>query len=298
MTSPLSEFERALIEVACQDADYGDADSVRRSYLAYRPRDLADLSMATLRAQIDDWIPGRRAHVHAQRRRQRLAILARHHHRSVGPWRADQTGRVVAGVRGLSGRGRGHPRPLRLWALDRRARSMPAAWDGVTMARVISRTRGHERRAKREAKRRERSGAQARPARGETAAGRDPALPPTVPSASAAPRVGSNRHPRRRRSGDRRPRRRRGCGRGGALSDRRLRAGDARQGRRHGPRSTNSRTRTASRRRSRIEAKMAAERKAAEQRRQFGAQRDRYEVREMLWRFFQEARRYLRRSAR
>ena len=56
--SPLSEFERALIEVACQDADYGDADSVRRSYLAYRPRDLADLSMATLRAQIDDWILG------------------------------------------------------------------------------------------------------------------------------------------------------------------------------------------------------------------------------------------------
>ena len=45
-----------------------------------------------------------------------------------------------------------------------------------------------------------------------------------------------------------------------------------------------------------IEAKMGAERKAAEQQRAYGEARDRHEVREMLWASFQEAQRYLRRS--
>ena len=45
-----------------------------------------------------------------------------------------------------------------------------------------------------------------------------------------------------------------------------------------------------------IEAKMGAERKAAEQRRAYGEARDLAETRKMLWADFQEAQRHLRRS--
>ena len=55
---PMGEFERDLVEVAVLDSDYGDDDSVGRSYLAYGPHDPADPAMDELRVQIDDWIIG------------------------------------------------------------------------------------------------------------------------------------------------------------------------------------------------------------------------------------------------
>ena len=55
---PITEFDQRLIECACLDADHGDADPVRRSYLAGQPHDPTDPAMAELRAQVDDWIAG------------------------------------------------------------------------------------------------------------------------------------------------------------------------------------------------------------------------------------------------
>ena len=55
---PMTDFERDLVEVACLDADYGDADSVQRSYRSSLPHDPADPAMHAQRVQIDDWIAG------------------------------------------------------------------------------------------------------------------------------------------------------------------------------------------------------------------------------------------------
>ena len=51
-------LERGLIECACADADYGDANSVRRTYLAGQPHDPTDPRMAELREWVDGWIAG------------------------------------------------------------------------------------------------------------------------------------------------------------------------------------------------------------------------------------------------
>ena len=59
---PITDFERALVECACLDAEVGDADPVRRSYLASRPHNPRDLAMAELREWIERWVadPDRR----------------------------------------------------------------------------------------------------------------------------------------------------------------------------------------------------------------------------------------------
>jgi hypothetical protein len=53
---PMGELGCALVECACLDADPGDADPVRRSYLAGQPHDPSDLGMAGLRARVERWI--------------------------------------------------------------------------------------------------------------------------------------------------------------------------------------------------------------------------------------------------
>ena len=55
---PITHFEHALIDVTTLDADYGDADSVRRSYLASQPHDPIDPARAELREWIERWISG------------------------------------------------------------------------------------------------------------------------------------------------------------------------------------------------------------------------------------------------
>ncbi len=57
-TSPMSELERGLIECACLDAAFDDADPVRRAYLASQPHDPTDPAMAELREWIERWISG------------------------------------------------------------------------------------------------------------------------------------------------------------------------------------------------------------------------------------------------
>jgi hypothetical protein len=59
---PITTFDQRLIECACLDADHGDADPVRRSYLSSQPHDPSAPEMAVLRAQIERWVadPDRR----------------------------------------------------------------------------------------------------------------------------------------------------------------------------------------------------------------------------------------------
>ena len=126
---PMTELDRALVECACLDADLGDADPVRRSYLAGQPHDPTDPAMAELRAgRALDHRPDRVFMSGADVR----GWLAWHGIvvDQLVAGRADPAGRAAAGARGPPDRGRGRADRCAL-GRGRERRPPQAAWDGV-----------------------------------------------------------------------------------------------------------------------------------------------------------------------
>ena len=134
----------ALVECACLDADLGDADPVRRSYLAGQPHDPGDPAMAELRARVERWIADpEREFMRGADVRGWLAW----HGVAVEQLSAGELVRLAALLQVFEAhpdRGR-HRAARRDLGRGRERRPPQAARDSVIMASVISRTREHQR---------------------------------------------------------------------------------------------------------------------------------------------------------